>query len=41
MKKIRNHGVILNDQEKFRLRLMDAYEAMEPKNGLRILRAKQ
>ena len=32
MKAIRNHGVMLNDQEKFRLRLMDAYEAMEPKN---------
>jgi len=32
MKKINNHGVILNDQEKLRLRLMDAYEAMEPKN---------
>lgn len=32
MKKIKNHGVILNDQEKFRLQLMDAYEVMEPKN---------
>lgn len=32
MKPIRNHGVILNDREKFRLKLMDAYEAMEPKN---------
>lgn len=32
MKKIRNHGVVLNEQEKFRLKLMDAYEAMEPKN---------
>lgn len=30
--KIRNHGVILNEQEKFRLRLMDAYDRMEPKN---------
>jgi transposase InsO family protein len=32
MKKINNHGVILNDREKFRLKVMDAYEAMEPKN---------
>lgn len=32
MKAIRNHGVVLNEQEKFRLKLMDAYEAMEPKN---------
>lgn len=32
MKPIKNHGVVLNDREKFRLKLMDAYEAMEPKN---------
>lgn len=32
MKRIRNHGVILNEQEKFRLKLMDAYDKMEPKN---------
>lgn len=32
MKAIRNHGVVLNDREKFRLKLMDAYEKMEPKN---------
>lgn len=32
MKAIRNHGVVLNEREKFRLKLMDAYEAMEPKN---------
>src|SRR3989344_9430188 len=32
MKAIRNHGVMLNDREKFRLKLMDAYEKMEPKN---------
>jgi hypothetical protein len=32
MKIIKNHEVILNDQEKFRLKLIDAYEKMEPKN---------
>lgn len=32
MKKIRIHNVVLNEQEKFRLKLMDAYDAMEPKN---------
>lgn len=30
--KIKNHGVVLNDREKLRLKLMDAYEQMEPKN---------
>lgn len=32
MKRIRNHGVVLNEREKFRLQLMDAYEKMEPRN---------
>lgn len=32
MRKIRIHNVSLNEQEKFRLKLMDAYERMEPKN---------
>lgn len=30
--KIKNHGVILSEREKFRLQLMDAYDNMEPKN---------
>jgi len=32
MKRINNHGVTLNEREKFRLKLMDAYYKMEPKN---------
>lgn len=30
--RIKNHGVILSEREKFRLKLMDAYDKMEPKN---------
>lgn len=30
--RIRNHGVTLTEKEKFRLKLMDAYDKMEPKN---------
>ena len=32
MRKINIHPVVLNDQEKFRLKLMDAYSKMEKKN---------
>lgn len=32
MRRINNHGVVLNEREKFRLQLMDAYDKMEPKN---------